>query len=100
MASCKIQESQRQDKTFQKLHDLGMNDDLWDRVRGLYTTIYINDMKKPIHSIQSNSNMLYIIIHKVPKTNLAVGMEIKGVTKCRRPMKRWNVTEHRPIVWQ
>ena len=31
MASCKIQEG----KTFHKLHVLGMNDDLWDRVRGL-----------------------------------------------------------------
>ena len=31
MASCKIQKG----KTFHKLHVLGMNDDLWDRVRGL-----------------------------------------------------------------
>ena len=26
---------QREDTTFHKLHVLGMNDDLWDRVRGL-----------------------------------------------------------------
>ena len=26
---------QEEDKTFHKLHVLGMNDDLWDRVRGL-----------------------------------------------------------------
>ena len=31
MASCKIQES----KTFHKLHVLGINDNLRDRVRGL-----------------------------------------------------------------
>ena len=31
MASCKIQES----KMFHKLHVKGMNDDLWDKVRGL-----------------------------------------------------------------
>ena len=35
MASCKIQESKGESRTFHKLHVLGMIDDLWDKVRGL-----------------------------------------------------------------
>ena len=37
---------------FHKLHVLGMNGDLWDRVRGLYTTICIDDTKEPIHCVR------------------------------------------------
>ena len=35
MAGCKIQEKQEEGKMFHKLHVFGMNDDLWDRVRGV-----------------------------------------------------------------
>ena len=41
MASCNVQESK--EKRFQKLHVLGMNDDLWDRVRG---SVRKDSMKK------------------------------------------------------
>ena len=35
MASCKIQESKQEGKALHKLHILGMNGDLWDKVLGL-----------------------------------------------------------------
>ena len=41
MAGCKTQEEQEEIKTFHKLHVLGMNDDLWDRVCGLSSETWL-----------------------------------------------------------
>ena len=35
MASCRIRKRKEEGKTFHKLHVIGMNDHLWDRVLGL-----------------------------------------------------------------